>query len=52
MALGPVIQKGGDIGCADVVEVAGDAERFCGPLPADLVRVQPPADGNQRNNRQ
>ena len=48
MALGPGDEEGGDIARADVIEVAGDAERFCGLLPADLVRVQPPADENQR----
>ena len=39
LALGAGDEEGGDIGRADVVKVAGDAERFCGPLPADLVRV-------------
>ena len=36
VALGPGDEEGGDIVRADVVEVAGDAERFGGRLPADF----------------
>ena len=52
MALGPGDEEGRDVVRADVVEVAGDAERFGGLLSANLCRVQPPADENQRNNAQ
>ena len=52
VALGPGDEEGRDVVRADVVEVAGDAERFGGLLPADLCRVQPPADEHQRKNAQ
>lgn len=41
-----------DIRGADVVEVAGDAERFRWPLSAALCSIQPPADEDQRNKSQ
>src|SRR5678816_3480388 len=47
MALGPGDEEGCGIGRANVVQVAGDAERFSGPLPASFCRVQPPADEYQ-----
>ena len=50
MALGPSDEKGRGIGRANVVEVASDAERFGGPLPASLCRVQPPTSQDQRKN--
>ena len=52
VALGPGDEEGRDVVRADVVEVAGDAERFGGLLPADLCRVQPPADDYQRKSAQ
>ena len=47
VALGPGDEEGRDVVRADVVEVAGDAERFGRLLPADLCRVQPPAEEHQ-----
>jgi hypothetical protein len=52
VALGPGDEEGRDIGGADVIEVAGDAERFGGPLSANLSGVPPPAKEYQRNNAQ
>ena len=52
VALGPGDEEGRDVVRADVVEVAGDAERFGGLLPAALCRVQPPADEYQRKSDQ
>src|SRR6185295_5265752 len=43
-------EKGRDVGGADVVEVAGDAERFRGPLSTALCRIHPPAHEDQRND--
>ncbi len=48
--LRPGDEEGRDIVRADVVQVAGDAERFGGLLPASLCRVQPPTDEYQRKN--
>jgi hypothetical protein len=45
-------EEGGDVVRAHVVEVAGDAERFGGRLPADFRCVQPLADKYQRKNDQ
>jgi len=50
VACGPGDEEAGDIVRADVVQIAGDAERFGGLLPAALCRVQPPADEYQRKN--
>src|SRR5262245_11132320 len=50
VAFGSSDEEGRGIRCANVAEVAGDAERFSGSLPASLCRVQPPADEYQRNN--
>src|SRR5688572_7317850 len=50
VALGPSDKEGRSIGRADVIQVAGDAERFGRPLPASFCRVQPPADKCKRNN--
>src|SRR6185503_257658 len=50
VALGPGDEEGGGVGRPHVVQVAGDAERFGRPLPASLVRVQPPTDKYQCNN--
>ena len=44
MAFGPGDEEGRDVIGADIVEVAGDAERFGRLLPADLRRVEPPAE--------
>jgi hypothetical protein len=52
VALGPGNEEGRDVVRADVVEVAGDAERFGWLLSANLCRVQPPADEYKRNNAQ
>jgi hypothetical protein len=52
VALGPGDEEGRDVVRADIVEVAGYAERFGRLLPADFCRVQPPADEHQRNNAQ
>ena len=52
VALGSGDEEGGDVARADVVEVAGDAERFGRPLASDFRGVQPPADENQRENDQ
>jgi len=46
------LEEGRDVVRANVVEVAGDAERLGGLLPTDFRRVQPPADKYQRNNAQ
>jgi hypothetical protein len=46
----PVRQEDRGIACAHLVQVTSDAERFGGPLPASLCRVQPPADEYQRKN--
>ena len=50
VALGPGDEEGRGIRRANVVQVAGDAERFGGPLPASLCRIQPPAHEYQRKN--
>ena len=50
MALGPGDEERRGIGRANVVQIAGDAERFGGSLPASLGRVQPPADEDQRQD--
>jgi hypothetical protein len=52
VALGPGDEESRDVGRPNVVEVASYAERFGGPLSANLCRVQPPADEHQRNNAQ
>ena len=52
VAFGPGDEEGRDVGRADVVEIARDAERFRGPLAPDLVRVQPPGDEDQREDDQ
>ena len=43
-------EEGGDIVRADVIQIAGDAERLNRLLPAPLCRIQPPAGEYQRNN--
>jgi hypothetical protein len=48
VAFEPGDEKGGNVGRPDVVQIARYAERFCRPLSADLVRVQPPGDKKQR----
>ena len=50
MALGPGDEERRGIRRANIVQVARDAERFGGPLPASLCRIQPPADKLQRKN--
>ncbi len=50
VAFGPGDEEGRGIRRANVVQVAGDAERLGGPLPAALRRVQPPADEDQCEN--
>jgi hypothetical protein len=50
VALRPGDEEGRDIVRADVVQVAGDAERFGRLLPASLCRVQPPTDEYQRKS--
>ena len=50
MALGPGDEEGRGIRRANVVQVAGDAERFGGPLPPSFCRIQPSADEYQRKN--
>ena len=46
----PGDEEGRGIRRANIVQVAGDAERFGGRLPASLRRIQPPADEYQRKN--
>src|SRR5688572_5689096 len=48
VAFGSGDEEGRDVVCADVVEIAGDAEGLGGLLSADLCCVQPPADEYQR----
>ena len=54
MALGPGDEEGRDVVCANVVEVACDAERRGGLLPASLCRhaglVQPATEENRGEN--
>ena len=50
VALGPGDEEGRGICRPNVVQVAGDAERFGRALPASLCRIEPPADEYQRKN--
>jgi hypothetical protein len=50
VALGPGDEESRGIRRANIVQVAGDAERFGGPLPASFCRIQPSADKYQRKN--
>jgi hypothetical protein len=52
VARGPGDEEGRDVVGADLVEIAGDAERFGGQLPAAGARVPPLAEEYQRKSAQ